>query len=81
MATGCTAEAACQAGSGVARQNRQDLVDWGDGEVRRWGNRRELRAEERNLVHREGNCRMGFGERWKEVVRTWLMGRWERWQA
>lgn len=81
MATGCTAEAACQAGSGVARQNRQDLMDWDDGEDLRWGIRRDLRDEAQTLVHREGSCRMEFGVRWKEVARTWMKGRWGRWRA
>lgn len=65
VATGCTVEAACQAGFEVAGQIRPGLVDWDDGEGHHWGTHKALREVARNLVRRAGSCRMVFAVRWE----------------
>jgi hypothetical protein len=81
VATGCTVEAACQAGFEVAGQSHQDLVDWDDGEVHHWGNRRALKVVVRNQVLQAGSGRMVFVVRWEEGGSPYLKVRWERLRA
>ena len=83
VATGCTVEAACQAGFEVVGQSRLDLVDWDDGEDHHWGNRTVLKAVARNLLVRlVGSYRMVFAVRWEVGGRhPFLKVRWERLRA
>jgi hypothetical protein len=77
VATGCTVEAAYQAGFEVVGQSHQDLADWDDEEDHRFGNRRVLQVVARNLVLQAGSCRMVFEVRWEEGESPFLKVRWE----
>jgi hypothetical protein len=77
VATGCTVEAACQAGFEVAGQSHQVLEDWDDGEDHRFGIRRVLQVVARNLVLQAENCRTVFEVRWEEGESPFLKVRWE----
>lgn len=81
VATGCTVEAAYQAGFEVAGQSHRDLMDWDDEEGHRWGNRRVLKVVARNLVLQAGSCRMVFAVHWEERGSPFLKVRWERLRA
>lgn len=81
VATGCTVEAACQAGFEAAGQIHQGLVDWDDEEGHRWSIRRVLRVVARNLVLQAGSCRRVFEARWEEGESPFLKVRSERLRA
>jgi hypothetical protein len=83
VATGCIVVTACQAGFEVAHRIRLGLVDWVDGEVRRSGNRRELRAVAHSLVLvLEESCRKAFVACWEvDASRPDLKVRWVRLRA